>query len=208
MSDSDRQKGRGVLNLTPFEPGNTHGKANSKYMASYDDIARRFYLLRKNATDADLAQLLGVAESTVYLWKKEHPTFSEAIRAGKEMADLEVAESLNFSAVGGMVFETQAVKLKDFDPDTGKARGERIEIVETKRYIPPDFQAQRLWLTNRHGADWREKFAPSEQPKTVTNITIGKVEISERAQATRDELGGLLQNALSGKPSERTRRDN
>ena len=58
-------------------------------------------LCRLGATDKDLANFFGVAESTVHKWKKDFSEFSESIKEGKEQSDLNVANSLYQKALNG-----------------------------------------------------------------------------------------------------------
>ena len=58
-----------------------HGRP-SKYLPEYDELVFKLCLL--GSTDAELAETFGVAESTLNLWKKEHPSFSESLGRGKE----------------------------------------------------------------------------------------------------------------------------
>jgi hypothetical protein len=43
------------------------------------------------ATDAQLADDLGISPSTLYLWQKQHPEFRQAMLDGKRFADGHVA---------------------------------------------------------------------------------------------------------------------
>ena len=55
------------------------------------------------STDAEMADSLGIALSTFYVWKKQFAEFADAIKAGKEMANADVAESLYKKAMAGDV---------------------------------------------------------------------------------------------------------
>jgi hypothetical protein len=52
------------------------------------------------ATDIQLAHMLKVSDRTIYRWKKE-PAFCQAIKKGKDDADLNVVNSLYRRATGG-----------------------------------------------------------------------------------------------------------
>jgi len=54
-------------------------------------------------TDKELADFLGIAESTLNKWKIEHPEFMETLKAGKDDADAKVARSLYNNAINGNV---------------------------------------------------------------------------------------------------------
>ena len=118
----------------------------SLYMAKYVDQAYKLCLL--GATDAEMADIFEVSESTLNLWKQQHPEFSESIRQGKAVADSHVAEKLYQRACG---YSHPAVKI--FMPQ-GAAAPVYAEYTEN---YPPDTQAASLWLRNRQPKKWRDK---------------------------------------------------
>lgn len=140
----------------------------SSYRAEYAQQAVK--LCRLGATDKELAGFFGVAESTLNLWKRNHPAFSEALKEGKEAADAEVAERLFRRATG---YEHKAVKIVA-DAKTGAEH--QVEYVE--RY-PPDTTACIFWLKNRRPDLWRDRIdnthsgpngAPIAVASTVTFV--------------------------------------
>ena len=130
----------------------------TEYVPEYAEQATKYCLL--GATDAQLAELFDVCEDTIYEWKKVHPEFSESIRAGKRVADAEVAHSLFNRARGARYTTNQAFKVKHigFD-DKGKKISENEDVITVPVEISeaPDTQACSLWLRNRAPADWRDK---------------------------------------------------
>ena len=117
------------------------------------------HLAKLGATDTELAEFFGCSESTLNLWKQKHPEFSESIKAGKIVTDMEVAVKLNERATGFEYFEAHPVKLKDIKYENGKkvSETERIEIVDVKKVIPPDTTAGIFWLTNRQRKFWKQR---------------------------------------------------
>lgn len=103
------------------------------------------------ATDADMAAFFEVSESTINLWKIEHPEFSESAKRGKASADMHLASKLFSRAEGAEWEEEQAIKVK-----VG-AHEERVEIVTIKRSAPPDTTALIFWLKNRQPKKWRDR---------------------------------------------------
>jgi hypothetical protein len=98
------------------------------------------------ATDADLARLFACSETTIQVWKRKHPSFLAAIRAGRDGADEHVAKSLYGRAIGYSHAEDK-IFLHDGTPI----------VVPTTKHYPPDTQAASLWLRNRQPARWRDK---------------------------------------------------
>jgi hypothetical protein len=110
----------------------------SLYSPDYAEQAFKLCLL--GATDKELADFFNVVESTLNLWKIEHPEFSESLKRGKIEADANVAYSLYRKANG---FHVDAVKIFN---DQGSPL-----IVDYKEYYPPDTAAINIWLKNRRG---------------------------------------------------------
>jgi hypothetical protein len=70
--------------------------------------AQALKLCRLGATDKSLADFFEVTEQTINGWKHAYPDFLESLKAGKELADAEVAEKLFKRATG---YEHRAVKI-------------------------------------------------------------------------------------------------
>lgn len=116
----------------------------SKYQPEFAEQGLKLCLL--GATDKQLADFFGVAESTLNLWKQEYPEFSESLREGKQAADSAVANSLYRRALG---YSHKAVKILAYE-------GSSFEHEYTEHY-PPDTTACIFWLKNRQPAVWRDR---------------------------------------------------
>lgn len=125
------------------------------YKKEYNEQVEK--LCRLGATDIEIADFFGVSESTLNLWKKKHKEFSESLKRGKEISDLEVANSLYNRAKG---YEQDTVKVFQF-------QGEPI-IVPVKEKIAPDTTAAIFWLKNRRPKEWRDK------KEIDANVTVTK----------------------------------
>ncbi|CAM0015873.1 terminase small subunit, partial [Vibrio phage K367 g1] len=121
------------------------GEKNSKYKPEYDEQAYNYALL--GALDKKMAEFFGVSESTFYLWKNEHPSFSEALSRGKSQADAMVAKSLYHRAIGYSHPETK-IATRD---------GQITDTLDVKKHYAPDTAAASLWLRNRQPDLWRDK---------------------------------------------------
>lgn len=129
----------------PPAPEETRGPGRpSKYLPEYARIA--FFLCERGATDAEIAEALDVSESTVNLWKLEHPEFSESINAGKEKPDDEVERALFERAIG---YSHPSEKV--FQHEGGVVRA------AITQHYPPDPTSMIFWLKNRRKDRWRDK---------------------------------------------------
>lgn len=134
----------------PAPRGNKHALGNNggrptDYKPEFAEQAKKLCLL--GATDKELADFFEVVESTINLWKVTHLEFSEAIKAGKDLADAEVAEKLYRRATG----------YSHADVDIKMYEGQIIETSLTKHY-PPDTAAAIIWLKNRQKTKWRDRY--------------------------------------------------
>jgi len=116
----------------------------TKYQAEYAELTYRFCLL--GATDEQLAEMFGVMESTINNWKRKYPEFTKSVRAGKMIADANIANSLYEQAVG-FTRKVKKIVLVMGQPET----------VEYEEYFPPSTTAAIFWLKNRDKKHWRDK---------------------------------------------------
>lgn len=143
----------------------------SRYKQDYDEQARKLCLL--GATDKELADFFGVAESTLNLWKIKHKTFSESLKKGKSVADANVASRLYERALG-FEHDSEEIKVISLGP-----AGSMIERVPIRKIYPPDVTAAIFWLKNRQSSKWRDK---QEAPEEETTDHIVKVTVVRKNQ--------------------------
>jgi len=167
---------------------NAKGKATgrkSKYNKDFCETAYKLCLL--GATDKDLADFFKVEEKTINNWKKDHIEFLQSINNGKEIADMEVAQSLYRGAIDRTIPKQQAIKVKEIIYENGKkvAEKERVEIVELEEVIPSDFRNAQFWLRNRKSDKWRDK---QDVDVTTNGESINKPLSMEEAKARLEQL--------------------
>lgn len=121
----------------------------SKYRDEFVEQARKLCLL--GAKDKELASFFEVSEQTLNTWKTEHPAFLESLKAGKELADATIADSLY-----------QRAKGYSHPEDDIRVVGGAIVITPTIKHYPPDSTALIFWLKNRRPDLWRDKREPEE----------------------------------------------
>ena len=103
-------------------------------------------LAKLGATDKEMADFFDVSESTLNLWKEEHPEFSESLKRGKTIADAEVSHKLYHRALGYEHPEDK-IFLHEGSP----------VVVPTVKHYPPDSTAAIFWLKNRQRDKWRDR---------------------------------------------------
>lgn len=107
--------------------------------------------------DSEIADYLGIVESTFHKWKIDHPEFSESLKTGKLKADAKVIKSLHKRAIGYSHPED-----KIFIHE-----GKTI-IVPTIKHYPPDPTSIIYWLSNRQPDKWkRNPEGDNEKPKSI-----------------------------------------
>lgn len=158
----------------------------SKYRPEFAEQALK--LCRLGATDADLADFFGIAESGLNRWKHDHPPFREALKRGKMMADAEVADSLYRRATG---YEHDAVKI------VADARSGAEHVVHYTERYPPDTTACIFWLKNRQRGMWRDKHDHEMTGKDGTPLNPPAIDVSQLSDAALAEM----LNARRGTPT-------
>lgn len=116
----------------------------TKYQHTYPAQVEK--LCKLGATDAEIADFFDIDEATVNRWKIDHPEFCESIRAGKTLADANVAHSLYHRATG---YEHPDVDIKVIDGE--------VVITDLVKHYPPDATSMIFWLKNRQKDKWRDK---------------------------------------------------
>lgn len=108
---------------------------------------------RDGLTDKDMANNIGIAQSTFNDWKKKYPEFLETLKKNKEVADIIIENALFKRATG---YDTIEETIEYANED-----GRRVEVKRTSkvRHIPADITAQIFWLKNRKTNIWRDKIA-------------------------------------------------
>jgi len=124
----------------------------SKFNSIDKELVKRLYLV--GHTDFEVAHIINIAESTLHLWKLEHPEFSEAIKDWKIEADKRVEASLYHRAIG-YSHETEEIFC---------AFGEVTRVKTIKHYAPSEVAAI-FWLKNRQPDKWRDKPPETEDDR-------------------------------------------
>lgn len=101
---------------------------------------------RDGFTDEQIATKIGISKQTFYDWKKKYPDFSDSLKKGKEIVDIQVENALLKRALGYEYVEY----LEECSEDGIKKK-------KTVKHVIPDTTAQIFWLKNRRPDLWRDK---------------------------------------------------
>lgn len=114
---------------------------------------------RNGLTDEQIAGNVGISVRTLYLWKKRNVQIFQALKVGKEVADIEVENALRKKALGFRETEQAVSTRRTVEYENGKRIREIKEpvVTEVEKYYPPDTTAQIFWLKNRKPEQWRDK---------------------------------------------------
>lgn len=105
---------------------------------------------RDGLTDEQICKNLGIVKDTFYKYKEKYTDFSDALKKGKEVADIEVENAL-FKRAIGYTYKEVTKEVKDID---GK---KSTFIKEVTKVVPGDIAAQIFWLKNRKSNNWKDK---------------------------------------------------
>lgn len=158
--------------------GRHPGGRPSLYKPEYATQVLKLCLL--GATDREIADLFGVAESTVNKWKLEYPEFSESIKRGKLEADANVASSLYNRAIGFTKKDCEEVFMY---------KGVVVRA-KVKKYFPPDVTAQVFHLKNRQPKTWRDRQVQALENSDGTPLFGSKPLSKKELKKFNDELEG------------------
>jgi len=130
-----------------------------------------------------IASNMRIVPATLYEWKKQYPKISDALKAGKEVADYEVENAVYRAATGYTYNEVTREPL--FNPITGQAilGKDGKQIVEVTRIITkqaaPNTTAAIFWLCNRNNEEWKRNANAAQIDVNVPVIFAGEEKLED-----------------------------
>lgn len=122
---------------------------------------------RDGLTNEQIMKNLGIGRDSFYRYKDKYSEFSDALKKGKEVADIEVENAL-FKRAIGYKYKEVIKEVKEID---GK---KSTYIKEVVKEMPGDVGAQIFWLKNRKSSKWKDKQDIDIEDNNVS-ITINGV---------------------------------
>lgn len=149
----------------------------TKYDLAFNDLA--FNIMKVyGSTDKQLAEFLGVSDTTLYDWKVRHPAFAQAVHDGKDYFDTHCVKNALLERALGYSHETVDIKV---------VNGEIVETPVIKHY-PPDTTAATFWLKNRDRSNWKDKQdVEMTGVQTVVNMTVDDYKNARREMLEKDD---------------------
>jgi hypothetical protein len=166
-------------------------KVAEPYDTKYAEIAMR--LAASNATEMDIAWLLGTNTTNLRKWKAENPDFAKCLNRGAQFTLAKLIGSGIHQSVGYDYVETKKKYVTD---KNGNLTGD-IEVTETPKKVHgnPSLLMFLIGCLDRRlgGTDWQSKqFIESKSEKNVNIRVIDGKKIAEQI----DKLGGKWSKAI------------
>jgi transcriptional regulator with XRE-family HTH domain len=111
------------------------------------DVKPKLHLIegwaRNGLTLEQIASNLGISVPSLIKYREQHVELFEALKSGKDEADIEVENAL-YKAATGYYYEEETVT----------PSGRKVTV---RRYEKPNTTAMIFWLKNRKREVWRDK---------------------------------------------------
>lgn len=156
---------------------------------------------RNGLKDTLIAKNMGITAKTLYEWKNKYSDIREALKKGKEPADIEVEDALFKAAIGYYVTVKEPIKVKTKKQlkDKGTIEEEHVEFIKKETYIPPNPTAIIFWLKNRKPEAWRDR-PMSAKDKKEMELMQARIDALNAGQGgaiddkTRAEVDALIED--------------
>lgn len=159
-----------------------------EYWLTEDGLTLLKGYARRGMNDEQIAAKMHIVPSTLYEWKKRFPEISEALKKGKEVADIEVENSLFKKANGYTVDLIKTFKVRRAEYENGKKVSEHEELVTgiDQMHVPADTTAQIFWLKNRMKGEWKDKPVEDVQTAALETAMRALADIIEKPAQNRN----------------------
>ncbi len=140
---------------------------------------------RDGYTFQDIANRIGIAVSTLRMWRMQYEDIDNALKKGREIIDYKVENALLKSALG---YHTKEVKVT-----TTIRYGKTVETIKevTDKEQAPNVSAIQCWLYNRLPNKWkknRDQLIELDDEDTKIQVTVTRASQQSKPDAQQDEL--------------------
>lgn len=139
---------------------------------------------RDGYTFQDIANRIGIAVSTLRMWRMQYADIDNALKKGREIIDYKVENALLKSALG---YHTKEVKVT-----TTIRFGKTVETIKevTDKEQAPNVSAIQCWLYNRLPQKWkknRDQLIDLDDEDTKIQVTVTRASKDNKSNAQQDE---------------------
>lgn len=139
---------------------------------------------RDGYTFQDIANRIGIAVSTLRMWRMQYPDIDNALKKGREIIDYKVENALLKSALG---YHTKEVKVT-----TTIRFGKTVETIKevTNKEQAPNVSAIQCWLYNRLPNKWkknRDQLIELDEEDTKIQVTVTRASARQSTTAQHDD---------------------
>ena len=106
----------------------------------------------------DLSVYMKIPYGTLEQWWRDHPEFSRAIKAGKDIHDTQRVESKLLQRALGYDYEelkTETIEVSTRRQDGTLVNAPAIKTIRTTKHVLPNITAAFFWLVNRSAGRWK-----------------------------------------------------
>ena len=142
---------------------------------------------RDGLTNEQIAHNMGITVKTLYEWSNKYSDFSDALKKGKEVVDIEVENALYKKALGYNASIKKTFKVKEviYNEEGKRVKEvEKLEVGYDEVHIPADTTAQIFWLKNRKPEMWRDKVETNLDLKGIEDLTV----LADKLKLTDEEI--------------------
>lgn len=164
-------------------------KCKAKEWLQEDKLVLLEAWARDGFIDKDFAEKMDISLSTFYEWKKKYSEFSEAIKKGKEIVDIEVENALLKNAKGFYYPEEVVASKKEVIYENGKRVKEVVDpvVITINKFKPSETAAAIFWLKNRKPNVWRDKQEKVNNNNTINDNILNIANLINNPQPNRGE---------------------
>lgn len=139
---------------------------------------------RDGYTFQDIANRIGIAVSTLRMWRMQYPDIDNALKKGREIIDYKVENALLKSALGYHTKEVKVTTIIRF--------GKTVETIKevTDKEQAPNVSAIQCWLYNRLPNKWkknRDQLIELDEEDTKIQVTVTRASASQSTKAQHDD---------------------
>lgn len=127
---------------------------------------------RDGLTQQQIAKNLDINVDTLIEYKKKYTDFSDALKKGKEVVDIEVENALLKRALGYTItINEQKIDKEGY-----------VHDLKRDVHVPGDTTAQIFWLKNRRKQQWRDKVEYENTGENKNGVIEDLVEALKNAK--------------------------